>query len=92
MLDWDDKTYVAKYSNFYVASEENNYRLFLSGYNNVTSSLPDGLTSGGHSNAEFSTTDEDNDSDGANNCAEQFSGGKVFHSHCSIFTINFLHL
>ena len=76
MLDWDDKTYVAKYSNFYVASEENKYRLFLSGYNNATSTLPDGFTSGGHANAEFSTLDEDNDSDDATNCADQFSGGR----------------
>ena len=74
-MDWDDRTYVAKYNNFYVASEKNKYRLQLSGYNNVTSTLPDAFTSGGQASAMFSTVDEDNDFDDANNCAQQFSGG-----------------
>ena len=78
LLDWDDQTYVAKYNNFYVASEKNKYRLQLSGYDSKTSNLPDAFASGGQANAMFSTVDEDNDSDDASNCAQQFSGGIIY--------------
>ena len=74
-MDYDDTMYVAHYENFYVASEDSKYRLSLSGYNSLTSSLPDAFLKGGHSNAEFTTQDEDNDSLLDGNCASQYSGG-----------------
>ena len=75
LLDFDNTMYVAHYDSFYVGSEESKYRLSLSGYNNITSSLPDGFLAGGHSNAEFTTEDEDNDSLLEENCASRYSGG-----------------
>ena len=57
------------------------YRLSLSGYNNLTSSLPDAMLAGGHSNAEFTTQDEDNDSLFDGNCASQYSGGYSSNSY-----------
>ena len=74
-MDFDNTMYVAHYDSFYVGSEESKYRLSLSGYNNITSSLPDGFLAGGHSNAEFTTEDEDNDSLLEENCASRYSGG-----------------
>ena len=78
--DWDEKEYIAYYSSFHVDSEETGYRLTLSGYDNVRSSLADGLTIGGHANAAFTTIDRDNDaysSADKSNCAEAFSGGII---------------
>ena len=74
-MDFDNTMHVAHYDSFYVGSEESKYRLSLSGYNNITSSLPDGFLAGGHSNAEFTTEDEDNDSLLEENCASRYSGG-----------------
>jgi len=67
--------YSASYSSFYVAAEESKYRLSLSGYDNMRSTLPDAFTRGGQANADFSTSDEDNDSFQDGNCAQKFSGG-----------------
>ena len=75
ILDWDNKAYVAHYKSFYVGSEESKYKLSLSGYDDVTSTLPDAFGQGGQSNAEFTTYDEDNDSDPSGNCAAKYSGG-----------------
>jgi hypothetical protein len=66
--------YNAYYSSIYVGSEESKYQLSLTGYDNMRSTLPDAFTSGGHVKAEFSTSDEDNDSSDGN-CAQTFSGG-----------------
>ena len=67
--------YNAYYSSFYIASEESKYKLSLSGYDNMKSTMPDAFTSGGQANTEFSTSDEDNDSFQDGNCAQRFSGG-----------------
>ena len=78
LLDWDDNVYVAKYKSFYVASEESKYKLSISGYDNITSTLPDAFALGGQSNAEFTTFDDDNDFSQDSNCAQTFSGGMYF--------------
>ena len=75
-MDWDNTEYNAYYSSFYVGNEESQYRLSLSGYDSVRSTMPDAFTLGGHYNAKFTTFDEDNDNLQDDNCASQFSGGK----------------
>ena len=65
MESWEGQTYWAEYSLLYVASESDNYRLNVSGYN-PTSTAGDSLTmSVGweniHDQMQFSTYDRDND-------------------------------
>ena len=74
-MDWDDTTYVAYYSSFYVGSEDAKYSISLSGYDNVRSTLPDAFTSGGQASTPFTTYDEDHDNLEDGNCASKFSGG-----------------
>ena len=78
-------SYVARYGSFSVGSEDENYRLSIGQYDATTSTLADGLTSGGHNGASFSTKDRDNDGDGTRNCANVFFSGitiiwrKIWH-------------
>ena len=82
ILDWDDTEYVAYYSNFYIHSEAEDYRLSLSGYDSVRSTMPDAFAHGGHNNAPFTTFDRDNDNWANGNCASQYSGGKAIKNIC----------
>ena len=75
LLDWDNQEYVAIYNNFKIGSEDENYKLTLSGYDETLSTMPDGFSIGNHIGAEFTTSDRDNDDDLGNNCASTYSGG-----------------
>ena len=75
LQDWDDKEYVAYYSSIHVANETDNYKLTLTGYDDVRSTLADSFTAGGHATAEFTTNDKDNDNLASGNCATTYSGG-----------------
>ena len=77
LLDFDDREYVANYGSFSVGSEVTKYVLSLSGYDEETSTLADGLTAGQQTNAPFTTKDRDNDYRATSNCASQFSGGRM---------------
>ena len=79
LLDWDDNQYVAYYSSMKVENETYNYKLTLTGYDDVRSTLADSFTLGGHATAEFTTSDKDNDNLGSGNCAETYSGGIFFN-------------
>ena len=73
--------YTATYDNFRVGSEDEGYKLSLSGYDE-TSTLADAFTAGGHNGQRFSTFDShDNDVRSGCNCASDcntdFSGGIV---------------
>ena len=72
--DWDGREYIAYYDSIVVGSEETQYTLTLSGYDDVNSTLADSLTIGEHVNAKFTTNDNDNDA-ASTNCATDFSGG-----------------
>ena len=76
LLDWDGKEYVALYNSFKVGSEKSLYALELSGYDEASSTLADGLSIGDHINAPFTTSDQDNDNRKSSNCATDFSGGR----------------
>ena len=78
LQDWDSNEYVAYYSSMKVANETDNYKLTLTGYDDVRSTLADSFTLGGHATAEFTTFDKDNDNLGSGNCATTYSGGISF--------------
>ena len=78
MLDFDGTAYTAYYDSFKVGSEDGGYRLTVSGYNRTKSTLADGLSAGGHTQAAFTTMDKDNDGIDGMNCAQSFSGGERF--------------
>ena len=63
VTDWSSNVYTAYYDHFQVASESDNYRLDVSGYDPATSTLSDALTSEDYSSfgMSFSTKDKDND-------------------------------
>ena len=75
LQDWDDKVYVAYYNSIKVANKTENYKLTLTGYDDVRSTLADSFTAGGHATAEFTTYDKDNDNLASGNCANTYSGG-----------------
>ena len=77
LLDFDNREYVANYGSFSVGSEATNYVLSLSGYDEKTSTLADGLAAGHNTGAPFTTIDRDNDYRATNSCASQFSGGTM---------------
>ena len=77
---------MAYYSNFYVDSEENHYKLILSGYDKTRSTLADGLTAGGHANTNFTTRGRDNDGF-SENCAEEYSGGECDYLDLDIYLL-----
>lgn len=56
MRDWDDKWYYAEYSQFRIDTEENNYKLYVSGYQGDA-----GDSLAYHAGMPFSTMDRNND-------------------------------
>ncbi|CAL4060494.1 unnamed protein product, partial [Meganyctiphanes norvegica] len=62
--DWDGETRWAKYSDFYIASAEDNYRITVTGYSGDAGNAMDY-----HNGQAFSTRDRDNDAWGGN-CAK----------------------
>ena len=65
----------ARYSQFSVAQESQNYQLKLSGYS-PSSTVGDSLSV--HSGKKFSTFDKDNDGTERRNCAQDFNSGWWF--------------
>ncbi|XP_062398867.1 microfibril-associated glycoprotein 4-like [Sardina pilchardus] len=75
MEDFEGNRVFARYSNFSVASEEEGYKLTVSGFTN--GGAGDSLTY--HSGSKFSTFDKDQDSFSTKNCASSFLGGYWYH-------------
>ena len=82
--DFQKKSYIAVYHRFRVEPSPL-YRLSISGYDPIASSLTDSLTS--HHNGAFSTRDRDNDLEGKTNCAEVYDGA-WWHKSCHISNLN----
>lgn len=84
MEDWSGKRYYAEYDRFRVSSEEDQYRLYVSGYHGTAG---DSLTPywRSHDGMPFSTRDRDNDNRFYDNCADHYGGGwwynDCFESH-----------
>lgn len=68
----------AYYENFQVGPESDKFRLTVSGYDN-NSSAGDSLSQ--HNSMEWSSPDQDNDTDLINNCAGQLQSSWWF-KHC----------
>ena len=66
-------SYTARYGSFSVGSESENYKLSIGQYDVTTSTLADGLTSGEHNGAPFSTSDQKN----SESCAKNISSGMI---------------
>ncbi|XP_033102119.1 microfibril-associated glycoprotein 4-like [Anneissia japonica] len=76
MEDWHDSKTYAKYSNFNIEEEGDNYRLDFGTY--LSGTALDRLTY--HKKQRFSTFDRDNDYSSSANCAALHSGGWWFKS------------
>ncbi|XP_023031462.2 angiopoietin-1 [Drosophila willistoni] len=74
--DFSHQVWFAKYDNFQIGNEEENYRLKSIG--TYTGSAGDALSSG--LNAAFSTYDRDNDYEYFRNCAKDYHGGWWYKS------------
>jgi len=70
--------YKAKYDLFKVDSAATEYQLDIGSYLSAQSDAGDSLTT--HDNEKFSTSDNDNDGDSTENCAEKFHGAWWYHS------------
>ncbi|KAK3731719.1 hypothetical protein RRG08_035389 [Elysia crispata] len=79
--DWDGEQYYAEYSQFYVESEKDHYRLFVGGF---TGSAGDSLSY--HNMMAFSTEDVDNDLH-ERHCAAENKGG-WWYSSCFYSQLN----
>ena len=76
-LGCSDVAVFAKYSQFSVAPESQNYLLTVAGYE-PSSIVGDSLA--GHNGQSFSTPDKDNDASSTTNCAQVYSSGWWFKS------------
>ena len=84
LFDWEGEHRYAKYSQFSVAPESDNYRLTVSGYTGNAGG--DSFEQNGN---QFTTVDRDNDNWPLGNCASAFgSGGGYWWSNCGLFTPN----
>jgi len=79
--DWDGTKLYAKYGNFSISAESDNYRLSVGSY---SGNAGDALTY--HNNMAFTTKDRDNDIYG-NNCAVEFTGA-WWYKYCFKANIN----
>ncbi|XP_061186902.1 ficolin-1-like [Saccostrea echinata] len=73
-LEMGKESAYAEYSSFYVAGEEDNYRIHVSGYSGTAG---DGISCHGQycsNNVQFSTHDNDNDKNSDENSAQLFKG------------------
>ena len=85
--DWNGNTYCAMYKTFIVGPESDNYRLTISGYDDVYSTGGDSMTPDGNTRnldgQEFSTYDKDND-EWSGKCSAKFGGnGGWWFNECS---------
>ena len=85
LFDWEGERPYAKYMYFYVAPENDNYRLNISGYSGNTG----GDTFVLHQNGQqFSTIDRDNDAWFFDSCVALFGGGGFWFGGCGYFVPN----
>ncbi|XP_041348011.1 fibrinogen-like protein 1 [Gigantopelta aegis] len=79
LQDWDEMTFTATYDHFDVGSEEEKYKLKVSGYHG---NAGDSLTSHweNHDGMAFSTKDSDNDGRFYDSCAHHYHGAWWFNS------------
>ena len=88
MTDWQGQSKFVIYNNFRIASELDDYRISISGFN-TKSNTADSLTS--HNGQKFSTFDVDNDDLPVNiwngNCAQTFHGA-WWYSMCYNSNLN----
>ena len=73
MVDHDDVTFTARYSQFKIGSSATDYQLNLGRYVRVGSNAGDSLSI--HNKEKFSTSDNDNDDRVRENCAVKYHGG-----------------
>ena len=79
------QTKTAKWTSFYVDSESNKYRLFVSGFDQGTSGLPDLLNF--HNGMYFSTRNRDNDIH-VGQCSKNYYGSGWWFRNCIISHLN----
>jgi len=72
LTDFQGKQYIAAYDNFKVGSRDENYKLHVSGYDQIQSTLQDSLQV--QNGSPFSTWDRDNDGWSDQNCAQVYKG------------------
>lgn len=77
-VNWDDSPYYAKFDDFRINDENDNYRLSRVGTYSVTAGSGNGLTY--HRNYQFTTYDRDNDDSSSVNCAEDRHGAWWYYS------------
>ncbi|CAL4205401.1 unnamed protein product, partial [Meganyctiphanes norvegica] len=80
--DWEGETRWARYSNFYITSAEDNYRITVTGYSGDAGDAMDY-----HNGAAFSTPERDND-DWSGNCASRYNGGGWWYKSCGYAQLN----
>ncbi|XP_041372586.1 microfibril-associated glycoprotein 4-like [Gigantopelta aegis] len=84
--DFDGSTRYALFNNFYLASEEDHFRLQIGTY---TGTAGDGLSY--HNGYNFSTYDRDSDTAPSSNCA-QVCKGAWWYGNCHLANLNGLYL
>ena len=73
MVDHDNVTFTAKYSQFKIGSSATEYQLNLGSYVHAGSNAGDSFSF--HNKQKFSTSDNDNDAKVGENCAVTYHGG-----------------
>ena len=71
---------VVEYDTFRVAGENENYKLWISGFRPGSSGLTDRLS--GHNGQSFSTYDRDNDAHGTGSCSRNYGSAGWWFSAC----------
>ena len=85
LFDWQGEHRYAKYNQFHVAPESDNYRIRFSGYTGNAG----GDSFGAYQNGQqFTTIDRDNDARSSGNCADVRDGGGFWWGNCGWFRPN----
>ncbi|CAH1238070.1 FCN1 [Branchiostoma lanceolatum] len=88
LTNWEGESRYAKYENFKIADESENYRLSQSRYEgNAGDTMTIGLLYG-NDRQQFSTIDRDNDANRIKNCAQDFGQGGWWYGSCSHTDLN----
>jgi len=72
LTDYQGKKYIAAYDNFKVGSQDEDYKLHVSGYDPLESTIQDSLKV--QNGSPFTTFDRDNDAWSDQNCAQVYKG------------------